>query len=328
MAAEKSTRKKVIHFIFLQMALLKEISRVATRYTKMMFFYQINRIINLFKEKEQLEKERPKVFAAVAHITSVEESNNPEKATEKIERLRHTIDGLLTSFAHCDLTIAIQTLPNRNVTAYLPEYQIKCIQIQEGPECDPMLVGFRLQEKFVERVEKFDWFLFIEDDIVLSDAFVLEKLEKFNLQSGYEKAILYPHRFEIYQGTKRYIDLTIDSQLSWNQLSSVEIEGVKLAEFSNPHSAFYCWSRKQMEQWIKPGRVFKNQVVNVGPLESAATFCLLECFSIYKPHPSNLNYFEVRHYDSKYSKLYPKPESPYTLSGVNNSSNIPMVKDS
>jgi hypothetical protein len=182
-----------------------------------------------------------------------------------------------------------------------------------------MFVEFRLQEEFVERGEKCDWFLFIEDDIVLYDAFViekLEKLEKFNLQSGYEKAILYPNRLEMYQGTKRYMDLTIDPQLSWNQLSGVEIEGVKFAEFSNPHSAFYCLSRKQMKEWIKSGRLFKNQVVNVEPLESAATFFVWESFSIYKPHPSNLNYFEVRHYDSKYSKLYPEPESPYTLSAV------------
>jgi hypothetical protein len=326
---EKKKQRKVMHFIFLQMALLQEISRVATRYTKMMFFYQKIPIINLFKENEQPEKERPKVFAAVAHITSVEESNNPEKGAAKIERLRHTIDGLLTSFAHCDLTIAIQTLPNRHVIAYLPEYQIKCIQIQEGPDCDPLLLEYRIQEEFVERVEKFDWFLFIEDDIVLYDSFVLEKLEKFNLKSGYEKAILYPHRFEMYEGTKRYIDLTIDTELSWNQVSSVEIEGVKFAECSNPHSALYCLSRNQMKQWIKSGRVFKNQVLMVGPMESAATFCLLECFSIYKPHPSNLNYFEVRHYDTKYSKLYPEPESPYTLSAVNNSSPIPIVvKDS
>jgi hypothetical protein len=42
----------------------------------------------------------------------------------------------------------------------------------------------------LERVEKFDWFFFREDDIVLYDAFVLGKLEKFNRQSGYEKAIL------------------------------------------------------------------------------------------------------------------------------------------
>jgi len=144
----------------------------------------------------------------------------------------------LTSFAHCNLSISIQTLPNRHVTAYLPEYQIKRIQIQEDPECDPMFVEFRLQEEFVERVEKFDWFFFIEDDIVLYHAFIIEKSEKFNLQSGYEKAILYPNRFEMYEETKRYIDLIIDSHISWNQLSSGEIEGVKFAEFTNPHSAF------------------------------------------------------------------------------------------
>jgi hypothetical protein len=146
MSAENSTRKKVIHFIFLQMALLKEISRVATRYIKKMLFYQRTHIINLFKENEQPEKERPKVFATVAHLTSVEESNNPEKAAEKIERLRQTIDGLLASFAYGDLTITMQTLPNNHVTAFLPEYQIKCIQIQQCPEWDSMFVEFRLQE--------------------------------------------------------------------------------------------------------------------------------------------------------------------------------------
>lgn len=123
----------------------------------------------------------------------------PKKNTEKIERLRHTIDELLRSFAHCDLTVASQTLPNRQVTAYLAEYQIKCIQIQECPECDPMLVEFRLQEEFVERIEKFNWFLFIEYNIVFDDAFILEKLEIFNRQSGYENAVIYPNRDEMYQ---------------------------------------------------------------------------------------------------------------------------------
>lgn len=320
-----STIRKVNHFIFFQIAAIQQLWRVAARYTKLMLFYQRNQIVDLFKEGEIPEKKRPKVLAAVAHITSVEESNNPEKATPKIERLRHTIDGLLTSFAHCELSIVVQTLPNRHITAYLPEYQINCIQVQEGPECDPMFVGFRLQEEFVNKVDEFDWFLFIEDDIILSDAFTLEKLEKFTQKSGSENAILFPNRYEMYQGTKRYIDLTIDTVLAWNKLSGVEIDKVKFAEFTNPHAAFYCLSRKQMKQWIKSGRLWKNQVVNVGPLESAATFCLLECFSIYKPHPSNLNYFEVRHYDSKYSKLYPEPESPYTLSAVDHHTNKDQV---
>ena len=112
----------------------------------MMFYHQTSCIINLFKENEQPEKKRQKVCVAVADITSVGESKNPEKAAAKIERLRYTIDGLLTSFAHGDLSMASQTLPNRHVTGYLPEDQIKCIQIQEGPDCNPMFVEFRLHE--------------------------------------------------------------------------------------------------------------------------------------------------------------------------------------
>lgn len=318
MQSEETLCRKLLHSLVFQIAILRELSRVVARYIKMMFYYQRSRVINLFQGNEQPQITPPKVLVAVAHITSVEESQNPETAAAKIERLRHTIDGLLASFAHCELTIIINTLPNRHVTAYLPEYQRKKLQVQEEPNCDPMFVGFRLQEEFVLKVDEFDWFLFIEDDIVMYDAFVLEKLAKFNEQSGYENAILYPNRYEMYEGTKRYIDLTIlEKGLIWNKLSSVEIEGVKFAEFNNPHAAFYCLSRKQMQRWIKSGRVWKNQIINVGPLESAATFCLLECFSIYKPHPANLNYFEVRHYDTKYSQLYPAPESPYTLSAIN-----------
>ncbi|MBE9184370.1 hypothetical protein IQ270_06455 [Microcoleus sp. LEGE 07076] len=51
---------------------------------KMMLFYQKKPLINLFKENEQPKKELPKVFVAVAHITSVEESNNPEKGAAKL----------------------------------------------------------------------------------------------------------------------------------------------------------------------------------------------------------------------------------------------------
>jgi len=65
----KNIISKVWQFIFLQIGLLREISRVATSYTKLRFFYQRTRIRNLFKENEQPEKKQPKVFAAVAHIT-------------------------------------------------------------------------------------------------------------------------------------------------------------------------------------------------------------------------------------------------------------------
>jgi len=60
MSDENKPKIKVMDFIILQIALLQELWRVATRYTKMRFFFQRNLIINLFKENEQPEKNGPK----------------------------------------------------------------------------------------------------------------------------------------------------------------------------------------------------------------------------------------------------------------------------
>ena len=244
----------------------------------------------------------------------------------KIEKLKQTIDGLLSSFAHCDLTIIVHTVAGRHITPYLPEYQINCIRVQEEKDCDPMFIGFRAQEQLVNKIDEFDWFLFIEDDIIIHDAYFLEKLEKFNKACGYENAILLPNRYEMCQGTKNYIDLTLDVEdfePAWNRLSVVEIEGVKHAACTNPHAGMYCLSQSQMKHWINSGREWRDTNLIVGPLESAATYCLLECFSLYKPHPSNLNFLEVRHYDTKYSELYPNP-SPYRLSAMKEKSHLEL----
>ena len=39
-----------------------------------------------------------------------------------------------------------------------------------------MFLGFEAQREFVERAEDVDWFLYLEDDLVLSDGLLLEKL--------------------------------------------------------------------------------------------------------------------------------------------------------
>lgn len=314
-----SLRRKSAHFILFGYCFVVDIVRAFTRSLKLMLLYQRNKVITSLAKSQEFQLAQPKVLAIIPHITLPDEAENREKAFAKIDKLKNTIDGLLASFAHCELTIVVSTLSNRNITAYLPEYQINCINVQEEPDCDPMFVGFRIQEEFIKKVDDFDWFLFIEDDIILDDSYFLEKLEKFNQQCGYDHAVLLPNRYEFWEGTKRYIDLIIDSETAWNELTAVDIEGVKFAECTNPHSGFYCLSKIQMKQWIVSGRVWKNQVVMVGPLDSAATFCLLECFSLYKPHRSNLHYLEVKHYDTKYSQLHPEP-SPYAFSPIKDSS--------
>jgi hypothetical protein len=316
-------RRKIFHFILFSWALMTELLRVLTRYFKLALLYQKTHIIKALAEAQTVQPNSPKVIVTIAHVTSVEEAKDRGKASIKIERLKNTIDGLLSSFAHCQLSVVINTVPDRHITAYLPEYQIPCIRVQEESDCDPMFVGFRAQDELVNNVENFDWFLFIEDDIVLHDSFILEKLGKFNTKSGYDHAVLLPNRYEFWQGTKSYIDLTIlESDNIWNGLSTVEIEGVKFAECANPHAGFYCLSKSQLQHLISSGRAWKDKNLGFGgPRECAATYNLLECFSLYKPHPSNLYFFEVKHYDQKYSQLYPEP-SAYSFSSIKNLSKL------
>lgn len=292
------------------------------RYLKLGLFYQRREVIKAVGERQFVDKKVPKVIAVIPHITSVEEANDREKAQAKIDKLKTTIDGLIASFAHCQLTIVLKTVAGRQITAYLPEYQIGCIQVQEEVDIDPMFIGFRCQDELIRRVDDFDWFIFLEDDIVLQDSFLLEKLERFNAKVGLERDVLLPNRYELWEATKRYIDLTIDTEMAWSKLSTLLLDGVKLAECTNPHSGFFCLSKSQLKYWIESGRDWKDKDLGFGgPRECSATMSLLECFSLYKPHPANLNFLEVRHYDTKYSQLYPEQSPDYIFSPIKSFSN-------
>lgn len=314
---QQGLKRGIFHFFLFRWAFMIELVRSITRYLKLALFYQKREVIKALGEGNAIERTPPKVIAVIPHITTVEESKNREKAQAKIEKLQTTIDGLLASFAHCHLTIVIKTVADRHITAYLPDYQIGCIEVQEEIDIDPMFIGFRCQDELIKRVEDFDWFVFLEDDIILQDSFILEKLIRFNTKGGSDRDILLPNRYELWEVTKRYIDLTIDAEMDWSRLSTLEIDGVKFSECTNPHSGFFCLSKLQLRRWIESGREWKDKNLGFGgPRECAATYSLLECFSLYKPHASNLHFFEVKHYDTKYSQLYPEQAPEYIFSSI------------
>lgn len=314
---QPNLKRKIYHFVLFLVVLMLEAIHSLKRYLKLGLFYQRREVIKAVRERQIIEKKVPKVIVTIPHITSVEEAQDRDKAQAKIDKLKTTIDGLIASFAHCQLTIVIKTVAGRQITAYLPTYQIDCIQVQEEVDIDPMFIGFRCQDELIKRVDDFDWFIFLEDDIIVQDSFLLEKLERFNTKAGLERDVLLPNRYELWEATKRYIDLTIDLGMAWSKLSTLEVDGVKFAECINPHSGFFCLSQLQIKRWIESGREWKDQDLGFGgPRECSATMSLLECFSLYKPHPVNLNFLEVRHYDTKYSQLYPEQSPEYIFSPV------------
>ena len=283
-----------------------EVIRSLVRRIRLNAFYQRFHVLNRLAQKLE-EPARPKLIVGIVHITSVEEHRDAKVAQTKVERLSATLDGLLQSFAHCSLTIKLITMPERHIYDYLPEHQRACVEVQEETGCDPMFIGYRVHELFLRHQDEFDWFLFLEDDIQIADPCMLEKLEKLSALPGMEKAILMPNRFEMWQGVKRYIDLTPFKDITWNKLSVVTVDGFKIAECSNPHAGLFCLSRRQMQAFAKSDRNWHGRDLYGGSRETAATFSLMEYFTLYKPHPENMYYFEVRHVDTKYSQLHPEP---------------------
>jgi len=252
----------------------------------------------------------PRVLAVVTHLTR---EGRPEE--ELVERLRQTIDGLLTSLGHTRLELALNTLPGRHVADRLPAYQRDRLTVCERADVDdPLFLGFEAQELFAGRLEEFDWFLFLEDDLVLTDSLLLEKLAFFAAAAPAD-AVLLPHRYELLEGGKVWIDMRSrhrpDEVTTASRLTQVVAGDWTFAEHVNPHSGFYALSREQVRRWLASGRHWYKLCSYYGPLESAATGCLEECFRIYKPHPDTREFFEIRHYGTRYAELYERrPEEP------------------
>ena len=280
-------------------ALAVETMRAFRTRAEIASFRQRGAVAHRFPEPPS-ESSRPRVLAVVTHVA---DDSRPSEFF--VRRLRTTLDGLLESLGHTRLEIVLNTLPGRHVASELPDYLASRLSVRERTGVEPMFLGFEAQAEFVARADEDDWFLYLEDDLVLSEGLMLEKLGYFN-DGAPPNALLLPHRYEFWNGRKTYIDLVSKSTLqwSWNRLTVIQIESWKFAEFDNPHSGCYCLSRAQLHRWLETGRRWYGQVSYTAPRESAATGCLAESFRLYKPHPSNVNFFEIRHQDTKYAEFF------------------------
>lgn len=249
---------------------------------------------------------RTRIVVVVTHVSS---QNRQVEVT--IERLAATIQGILESLGQHELSIVVNTVPGRSMVASLPVELRRGLEIHETSGIDPMYLGFEAQRVFATHVSEADWFLYLEDDLVLVDSFLLEKLSYFNLGTALD-LLLVPHRYEFWRGRKVYIDLISKSSADWrwNRSTVIDVGGLKFAEFANPHSGCYCLSRPQMEKWIATGQQWRGRLTYFGPRESAATGCLGESFRFYKPHPTNMGLLEIRHWGSDYAEMYWRLHGP------------------
>jgi hypothetical protein len=178
-------------------------------------------------------------------------------------------------------------------------------------DAEPMLAGFDCRQVLAEGLGTYDFYCYIEDDIIVSDPMFFAKLRWFDRLMGSE-CLLQPNRFELGDGgrpPKIYIDGPIDhdatrlrQEVRDRPESTLYALGreVRFIRPLNPHSACYFLNATQMQCWASRPDFNERDVSFVGQLESMATLGIMMTFRVYKPAPENATFLEVRHLDSRW----------------------------
>jgi hypothetical protein len=179
---------------------------------------------------------------------------------------------------------------------------------------EPMMLGFECQSILRDNLGKYDYYCYLEDDLILRDPLFFTKLTWFNQQVGHQN-LLQPNRYEIAISnliSKVYIDGNLRPDVAGRFQNPMEqpylngsFLGVDLSfeRPLNPHSGAYFLNQEQMEYWVKQPHFLDKKTDFVSPLESAATLGIMKTFRIYKPAPINANFLEIQHFGAQFFSL-------------------------
>jgi hypothetical protein len=183
---------------------------------------------------------------------------------------------------------------------------------------EPHLLGFECHVVLRDRWGNYDFYCYLEDDLILHDPWFFRKLNWFTGHVG-QNSVLMPNRFERGQrplALKAYVDGDLAERATARfqdvrdtpQLRS-EVMGASLLFHRplNPHSGCFFLNREQMAHWIRQPYFLDRNVSFVGPLESAATLGVMRAFKIYKPARENANFLEIEHYGDQFLRQLRRP---------------------
>ena len=177
-------------------------------------------------------------------------------------------------------------------------------------EVEPMMLEFECQQVLRDAIGKYDYYCFLEDDLIIHDPYFFRKIMWFNRQFG-NQCLLQPNRFEIGPLESAVAKLYIDGNLPprstarfQNIAQTPELTlpyldaTIRLFRPLNPHSACYFLTNSQMTYWAEQPHFLDRDASWCGPLESAATLGIMKTFRLYKPAPENMDFLEVEHRSS------------------------------
>jgi hypothetical protein len=186
-------------------------------------------------------------------------------------------------------------------------------------DAPPALLGYECHTVLRDHLGRYDYYCYLEDDIIATDPWLFRKLAWFGRQFG-DVRLLLPNRFEagrhplvdkLYvdgplppQSTAAFQDTALDPELAADVLG---VPGV-FRRPANPHAGCFFLSAAQMGHWARQLYFLDRSADFIGTLESAATLGIMRTFQVYKPGPENADFREVRHHSTAYLGMIPGPD--------------------
>lgn len=188
-------------------------------------------------------------------------------------------------------------------------------QTREFTVDDPRFLGYSCYEILREAGGQYDWYCYLEDDLVIADPLFFCKLQAFYSVVNNARYLLQPNRYELGsdQGlTKAYVDGPLWSD-SAEFMAHLRLPGcseeilVKFGEIAfrmapalNPHSGCFFLTNAHLEHLLEQPWYGERAVGYAGPLESAATQYIITLFHLFKPALECASFLEVHHHHQKY----------------------------
>lgn len=284
---------------------------------------------------------QPKARATFRSGPETPHGSEADKADERVRALSLCITSLHQLFgnqqAHimrpglacngliaAELDIVVCTTSGLHLVDHLPKDLFR----HHETAAQPRLLGYECHAVLAENLGRFDYYCFLEDDLLITDPLFFWKQAWFVTAVG-ERALLQPNRFELSTRPpirKLYIDGPIRDRTISPRFQDKSVRpyvhgnvlGMQIGfeRVDNPHAGCFFLTDTQMQRWTEQPFFLDRAVDFWGPLESAATLGIMRTFEIYKPVSANAGFLELRHLDVRYlNKLLRLPPDHKLRSG-------------
>jgi hypothetical protein len=171
---------------------------------------------------------------------------------------------------------------------------------------DPLLLGFECHRVLREARGRYDYYGYLEDDIVLIDPLFFRKRRLFDQRFGPD-ALLQPNRYEARPDgavRKLYVDYRLSpartaayQEVAVQPLLEIPFidETIAFERTSYPSAGCFFLNAEQLAKWVGAPAFLDGDVSYLSPLDSAATLSIMKTFRIYKPALAQASFLEVLH---------------------------------